>query len=158
MITISSFDSSALLAALQSMLLKWPAILSFQDQIRVDIGEEVNVDPDKAPWVGIYSIKAQYPARVLGFGNGYRSQREGVAVVVQNVSRTSGKECRTQLGALQKCVIDCILSDTSISGTMDIVDDFQVTYATVAAQGKNVSFQSAVITFTAVKQVGASGG
>jgi hypothetical protein len=155
-VLISSFDSSAVLDKLRTMLLAWTPLI--ETEARVDVGEEVNVDPDKAPWIGIYSIKAVYPIRTLGFGNGFRQQREGIAVVVQNVSRTSGKECRKQLGSLQKVVIDCILSDTSIGGTMDVVDDFQVSYATVASQGKQVSFQSAVITFTAVKQVGVSGG
>jgi hypothetical protein len=157
-ISIASNDSYAVLEALQAMLKAFPALISIDGGNRVDLGEEVNVDPDKAPWIGLYSIKAQYPIRTLGMGNGFRSQREGIAVVVQNVSRTSGKECRKQLGVLQKAVIDCILTDTSIGGTMDVVDDFQVSYATVANQGKQVSFQSAVITFTAVKLVGVSGG
>lgn len=140
------------------MLMAWPPLLSINGGIRVDVGEEVNVEAEKAPWIGIYSIKAVYPIRTLGMGNGFRQQREGIAVVVQNMSRTSGKECRKQLGALQKCVIDCILSDTSIGGSMDVVEDFQVSYASIATQAKQVSFQSAVITFTAVKLVGVSGG
>lgn len=157
-IQIASNDSFAVLDALQAMLKAFPPLLSIDSGIRVDLGEEVNVDPDKCPWIGLYSIKAVYPIRTLGMGSGFRSQREGIAVVVQNVSRTSGKDCRKQLGALQKAVIDCILTDPSIGGTMDVVDDFQVSYATVANQGKFASFQSAVITFTAVKQVGVSGG
>lgn len=155
-VLVSSFDSSSVLDALRKMLLSWEAIAD--SHACVDVGEEVNVDPDKAPWIGIYSIKAVYPIRTLGMGNGFRQQREGIAVVVQNVSRTSGRECRKLLGSLQKSVVDCILSDTSIGATMDVVDDFQVSYATVANQGKQVSFQSAVITFTAVRQVGVSGG
>jgi hypothetical protein len=153
---ISSIDPYTMLEALKQQLLAFPALISLQG--RITRGEEVNQDPSMAPWCGCYLIGGTFPTRTLGMGNGFRQQREGVAVVIQNMSRTSGEACQSELGKLQKAVVDCILSDTSIGGTMDVIDDFRTIYASAANQAKEISFQSAVIQFTAQKLVGVSGG
>lgn len=156
MTQIASTDPYTMLEALKQQLLAFPPLISLQ--VRVTRGEEVNLDPSKAPWCGCYLIGGKYPIRTLGMGNGFRQQREGIAVVIQNMSRTSGEACQSELGKMQKAVVDCILSDTSINGTMDVVDDFSTVYSSVATQAQEISFQSATIVFTAVKLVGISGG
>lgn len=153
---ISSWDPFKTLKALQTMLQAWPRCIALE--LRVTRGEEVNESPDLAPWCGIYPLGDDFPIRTLGVGNGFRQQRQAIAIIVQNVSRTSGAECQDVLGQMQKAIVDCILSDTSIGGTMDIVDDFSVSYSAPAQQAKTTSFQSSVIKFTAAKAVGVSGG
>lgn len=155
-IQIQSWDTFKVLEALKKMLVEAPALVAMEG--RISRGEEINVNPDMAPWIGLYPLGDTYTTRTLGMGNGYRTQRVNIAVIIQNVSRTSGADCQTVLGQFQKAVIDRILSDTSIGGTMDVVEDFSVSYASPAKQAGNSTFQSSVINFTAVKQVGVSGG
>lgn len=155
-ILISSLDTFSVLESLASMLKAFPSLIDLQGSF--DIGEEVNQNPDKAPWAGIYEIGGNFPSRTLGFGNGFRRQELSIAVVVQNVSRTSGSQCLKGLTAFRKAIVDCILSDTCLGGKMDVIDGFQVFLTSPVKQGSQATFQSAVIQFTAVSNVGASGG
>lgn len=156
MIQISSWDTSQVLAAVEALLKASQGLALLEG--RIERGGEINVNPDKAPWCGIYKFNGQFPIRTLGFGNGFRRQHFGVAIIVQNVSRTSGAACQDGLGQFEKAIVDAILSDTSLGGTMDVVEEFNVSYPPPATQGTNVSFQSSIIQFNAVKDVGISGG
>ncbi len=156
-ITVQAQDVFRIIAALQAMLQAWQPIASAENVI-VARGEEVNQNPELAPWVGIYPAKGEYVTRTVGLGNGFRNQREGIAVVVQAQSRDSGARCQDSLGELLTNVINCILSDPSISGTVTVIESFEVSYSQPARIGAQFTFQSATILFTAVRPVGISGG
>lgn len=154
--TISSWNAFSVLAALEAMLKANTALINFEG--RITRGEEINMDENLMPWIGIYPLGDEFPIRTLGVGNGFRQQRLSIAVIIQNMSRTSGAACQDALGEFEKAVIDAILSDTSLGGTMDVVDNFSVSYSAPAKQASNFTIQSSVINFTAVKLVGVSGG
>lgn len=152
-ITIQAQDVFKIIAALQSMLQNY-APLAAMSNLSIVRGEEVNVDPEKAPWIGIYPALGDYRSRVLGLGAGFRDQREGIIVVVQQQSRTSGQNCQDKLGDLLVNVVNSILSDPSIGGTVSNLEDLRVLHAEPKTQGSQASFQSSVINFTAVRPVG----
>jgi hypothetical protein len=155
-ITIASAPVDAILQAVQKMLQNSGNLSAFEG--KVTRGEEVNQDPERAPWIGIYPLRLQFVARTLGYGSGMRTQRVGIAIVVQHQSRTSGESCQDELHQFQAAVIDTLLSDPSLGGTVQVIDDFGVDYTVPAKQGAQSSFQSSIIQFTAVTQTGVSGG
>lgn len=156
MITITAIDASTVLEAVRMQLAAWPDIATLQGPITR--GEPINQDSNKCPWIGVYPVGEDYPSRTLGFGAGYRTQQIGVVVVVQASSRDSGQVCQDQLEGMKQAAISALLSDPSLGGTVDVIDQFSVRYATAAQQAGEPYFQSAAINFTGLKPVGASGG
>lgn len=125
--------------------------------VRIERGEELNEDPDKMPWVGIYPMGEQLPIRTMGMGNGFRAQQLKIAVICQASGLSGASAVQDDLGVLVAAVESRILTDTSLGGSMDVITDFDVFYAEPGRKGDR-SIQSAVIQFTAEKLVKVSTG
>lgn len=123
------------------------------NEVKVERGVEVNQDPDKCPWIGIYPLGENFPTRALGISNGFRNQQLRFAIVMQESSVSGGERAQDDLGTLVEAVTGAILSNPTIGGTaQSIGEDFQIYYTDQTKQGDR-SFLAAVLTFTAEKYV-----
>lgn len=111
----------------------------------IERGGPVNEKPDRAPWIGVYRSKITHDPRTLGRVTNWES-KGSIRICVQAVDMTSGKECEDRLELLVKAVIDAILADTTIGGTVDIVTKFSIDYRYLEAERRTLYFQMAVIT------------
>ncbi|MCK5609652.1 hypothetical protein KAR91_47705 [Candidatus Pacearchaeota archaeon] len=111
----------------------------------VIISEMINYDPNQVPWIGVYRGKARYEPRTLGsVGNweGFPSLK----IIVQHSDLISGEKCEEVLEGYVKKIIDAILEDTTLSGTVDIVLSYDVEQGYIETERSSVHFQGASIT------------
>lgn len=124
------------------------------DGVLVERSAEPNMTPTEKGWVGIYRDRIDYPPRTLGMGSGYRQQRISLFLLVQESDSSSGEECEERLEVLlQKC-ISVLLSDPSLKGTVQALDDFSVLHEDYS-KSDGVYVQMAKIEFTGVIPVSA---
>lgn len=114
-----------------------------------------NEDPDACPWISVYRFGVQYPPRAMGGGGGgFRYQNIQLAVVCQASSPNSGEDCEKSLENLLERTVAAILSDHTLRGTVQMLDEeFDVQYPDYQLN-QGVYMQTAIIQFTAVTTVG----
>lgn len=97
--------------------------------VTVERSAEPPDDPGTEGYVGLFKGSVRFEPRVLGHGSGYRQQRIRLALSVRMSGYESGEECEIALENLLTNVISCILSDSTLRGTVDeIGQDFEVQY------------------------------
>lgn len=152
---IKTVNIADIQSALGTMLAQWPDI---QDRtaLVIEHGEKPPESESNCPWVGVYCISHKLVGRTIGAGAGMRYQRATFWLVVKEVSPNSGNECSAKLESLIQNLTSALLSDTSLGGTVDFMDDITVNYP---EWGKTtgVYLQTAVIQFTVQTTVQAGG-
>lgn len=123
---ISSVDFASVARAATEMVKDSQAIQDIG--ANVERAEQVNVDPSRCPWVGIYPTRGYFPPRTLGFGAGFRGQEPELILICQATNPNDGAACQDSLGELVKAVADAILSDPSLKGTVLTLGDFEVSF------------------------------
>lgn len=121
--------------------------------VLIERSAEVSKTPTKHGWVGVYRDRIDYPIRTLGMGSGYRNQLIRLFLLVQETDPSSGDECEERLEKLVQNVIGVVLSDPSLRGTVQTLDEFSVRYVYEEADG--VYMQIARIDFTGAIPVSA---
>lgn len=121
--------------------------------VDIDRSCEEKLTPTAHGWVGIYRDGIQYPLRTLGMGSGYRMQQIRLYLLVQESDPTSGSECEDRLERLLQKVVGVLLSDPSLKGTVNTLDDFSVSYRGFINDG--MYLQMARIDFTGLIPVSA---
>jgi hypothetical protein len=154
MTTITPVNVADITDAVEQLLRNWQPLMSAGVD-NVEDAEEINQDAGRCPWVGIYRSKIRYPSRTLGMGTGYRGQRVDLILVMQQFDPTSGKACARRLEDLIQMVIGAVLSDPSLGGTVDALDEFEVQYPDYQRLD-NGFFQTAFLFFTGVTNVNAA--
>lgn len=96
---------------------------------KVELGEPINEDPSRCPWVGVYPVRCSFPSRTLGMGGGFRAQNPEFFVVCQEDHANDGAACLALLGRLVKAVTGAILSDPSLKGTVQMLGDFDLEFS-----------------------------
>ena len=134
--------------AVADLLAEHPALSGVQ----VEQGEEINGSPTACPWLGVYRAGVKYPTRTLGIGAGFRRQEIELIVVAQASHPAAGKDCARELEDLLQHVIGALLSDPSLKGKVDILDEFEVRYPDYRRQDGRY-FQTAFVYFTGVTNV-----
>jgi hypothetical protein len=126
--------------------------LADMTQLSIQHGEAIAVSDNQCPWIGVYCVGVTYELRTIGYGAGFRYQKMQFWVVCVEQSPVSGEECTRKLELLVQAANSAVLSDTSLGGTVDTIEDFRTDYP---AWGKNagVYLQTAVTQFTAVTTV-----
>lgn len=151
MTIVSMIDTSTITERLRLQLFQWPALAD--TGARVESNEPINEDTNRCPWIGLYQVRQSFPLRTLGVSTGFRRHNITLAIVLTASSIVSGRDCELRMEALVKGVMDALLSDVSIGGTVDVIDDqIDITYSQYR-QVNNIFFKEAVIQFTAVTQV-----
>lgn len=118
----------------------------------VERSAELNEIPGRCPWIGVYRSGVEYPLRTLGMGSGWRQQRIDLMVFVQHSDGTSGEECEDRLEGLIVDVISVLLSDPTLGGAVDTLDEFTVKYLDYSQTDAGY-MQTAAIYFTAITSV-----
>lgn len=111
--------------ALEAQISQHPDLTSLD--VTVEVHEPVPVDTGKHPWVGIFSEGQDLLTRVLGGGMGNRKQNVDWMVFCAESSANSGKEAGQKLDKLMQLVLQAILSDWSIRGTVLGIDERMTT-------------------------------
>jgi hypothetical protein len=122
------------------------------DQAVIERDAELNEIPGRCPWIGVYRMGVSYPQRTLGLGAGFRGQRVELAIFMQQSDATSGEECGERLEALIVDVLSVLLSDPTLGGSVDTIDNFEVRYLDYARDDAGY-FQTAAVYLTAVTMV-----
>lgn len=153
--TFASVNVNDVQQALSDMLRNWSALQDIAS-LTIENAERVNDSENNCPWIGIYCVGVEYPGRTIGMGQGMRYQRMQFWIVCQQQSTNSGMECAQRLEQLVQAANSAVLSDTSLGGTVDAVDEFRTEYPQWGKSAGGVYMQTAVTQFTAVTTVRAS--
>jgi hypothetical protein len=142
-------------SALGVQLTQWPGVIDMTELV-IKHGEKPPDSETECPWIGVYCVEHNLPMRTLGMGSGFRYQRMSFWLVCKEASPNSGNECAAKLETLVQLALSAVLSDCSLGGTVDTIDDMRVRYP---EWGKvaGVYLQTAVIQFTAQTTVKAGG-
>ena len=111
-------------------------------------GGLINNDAGMTPWIGIYRGAVNYEPRTLGRGLSTYEAYPSVRIIVQETSMDSGEDCENLLEGRVKSVLDAVLADPTIGGTVDMVTGFGVEYGYVETDRETLYFQSAIITIS----------
>lgn len=115
--------------AIRDMLLQHPEIGNVG--VTVERSAEPPEDPGPEGYIGIYKGRVSFPPRVIGRGPGYRDQTIRLALSIRMSGYEDGDECETALENLLQNVVSCLLSDTSLRGTVDNIGEvFEIQYDT----------------------------
>ena len=123
---------------------------SIQNTLRknfVERGGPINENASDAPWIGVYRGAITHDPRILGGVNNWESTGL-IRICVQSISMVSGSACEDSLEELVRLVIAAILADTTIGGTVDMVNKFAVDYRYLESNRKSLYFQMAIISMT----------
>ncbi len=118
---IGTTDLAEVATAVRDLVKDWPAIKDIN--ATVELGEVVNEDPGRCPWVGVYPLRSSFPPRVLGLGGGFRAQEIEFVVMCQQTHPTEGESALQLLGALVQMVTSALLTDPSLKGTVQTLGD-----------------------------------
>lgn len=152
MTTIQTINVATVQAALGEIL-KNNAALMDMTALTIEHGEAIVDSQEQCPWVGVYCVGVTYESRTLGLGSGMRYQRMQFWLVCKEQSPNSGSDCTTKLETLVQAVNSAVLSDTSLGGTVDAIEEFRTDYPAWGKTAGGVYLQTAVTQFTAVTTV-----
>ena len=107
--------------------------------------EYVNVDPNNCPWAGIYRQSLDYNPETLGLGPDHWEATIVIRALIQASNFASGEQCEDDLEALVEKFLDFVIDDTTLSGTIDMVNSIRVTYSYVAEEEDTIYFQAAIV-------------
>lgn len=146
-------DVSSITRAVQQMLAD-DATIGIAG-VRVERSAEPNETPTEHGWLGVYRDRIDYPPRTLGMGAGYRNQRIRLFILAQESDPSSGEECEDRLEKLLQNTIGVLLSDPSLRGTVQTLDEFSVLHEDYSKTSDGIYIQMAKIEFTGIIPVSA---
>jgi hypothetical protein len=120
--------------------------------VTIEVSEEINQEASRCPWIGVYCTGVKYPPRTLGGGPGYRRQ-EITLVLALAATGGSGRECSEALEQLLQAALSPLLTDHSLKGTVDTLDDIEVSYPDFRQTENGVFMQTAFVYFTGLVNV-----
>jgi len=121
-------------------------VSEFMNRKNVVVGEIINYDPNRVPWIGIYRGKVGYAPRTLGSMNNWEAT-PSLRIIVQYTDLISASKCEEVLEGYVQKIINAILKDTTLGGTVDIINNFEVEQGYIETDRASVHFQGASITF-----------
>ncbi len=114
----------------------------------VERSEYVNENPQLAPWIGIYRGAINYSPETLGMGEDQWTGVMDLRLVVQAANMASGAAVEDELEGYVRQVIATIFNDTTLRGTIDMINRVNVTYSYIAEEEETMFFQAALIELT----------
>lgn len=138
--------------AIQAMLNDHPSIGN--EGVTIERSVEPPDDPGCEGYIGIYKGRCSLPIRTLGMGSGFRDHNLRFCLSVRMSGYEDGEECETALEDLLQHTVSCLLSDTSLRGTVENIGVFEVEYDTVVINEKEKEYlQVANVFFEALSIV-----
>jgi len=118
-------------------------ILGSREVVR---GELINMDVNMTPWVGVYRGNVKYEPRTLGSMNNWEAL-PSIRVIVQASHLSSAEQCEIDLEGYVQKILDAVIDDTTLGGTVDIITSYDVEVGYIETDRSTVHFQGASITF-----------
>lgn len=112
----------------------------------IERGEYVNNDPDVTPWIGVYRSVSDYVPRTLGNHLASFQNTTKIRILAQDASFKSGGDCENRIEDLATKILECVISDKTIGGTVDMVNSLNVEYMYNETDRESLYYQTAVIT------------
>lgn len=122
--------------------------LPIKQKYMVTHAEYLNNDPDKCPWIGIYRGDSDYEPRSISShssGKKWRAQ-PSIDIKIQASSGRSGADAEEKLEEYIAEVMDIILSNPKLSGTVSTITGFNIVYSFNEEASESVYFNMATIT------------
>lgn len=139
-----SINLKTIVAATQAQL-QADATIAGWLATNVERGTVVNEDPNRTPWVGVYRGGQDYSPRTLGSVNNWEVS-PSVKIVLQTTSLSDDFEVSDNMEQYVQDIIDAIMTDYTIGGTVDMINGFNVEYGYVNDDRTKMFFQNAIIT------------
>ena len=135
-------DTAAITTALAAQIADHPQVRGFF--VDVERGEYINKDPARTPWCGVYRTSVDFSPRVIG--HHARSWQAEIAITLVVQAHADGGEAAEDAceDAVQR-VLEAVLGDLSISGTVDMLKNIDVTYSYDETASETLDFQWAFI-------------
>lgn len=108
-------------------------------------GELINNDPNQAPWIGVYRGKTSYEPRTLGSMDNWEAFPK-VKIIVQATDLRSAVECELALEGYVEAILRAIIADTTLGGTVDMINSYDVEPGYMETESTTLHFQAASIT------------
>lgn len=121
--------------------------------VTIEVNEKINDQESRMPWVGVYRTGEKFPSRALGAGAGNRQDRLHMTLVIQESHPQTGRDCGRLLEKLKRNVLNILLSDESLKGNVDVLDDIEVVYTDYGLADSGAFTQQAFIHFVGVTRV-----
>lgn len=123
--------------------------------LRIERSEYVNEDPNRTPWIGVFRSSKAYRPRTMGRHARSWDGEVEVMILVQYASLKSGASAEDELEDLLSYVENALVKDTTIGGTLEILNSLGVRYSYRSGdEPHNVYFQQATLTLTGVAASG----
>ena len=114
----------------------------------IERAELVNENAAICPWLGIYRESINYAPETLGLGPDHWTAIMMLTLIVQSSNFNSGTQAEDDLEGYVKSVITKVFEDTTIRGSVDMINAIKVSYSYVAEDEQTLFFQSALIEMT----------
>jgi hypothetical protein len=125
------------------------------DGVAVSRASEVNERPSGCPWVGVYRVEQRFTPRTVGAGSGFMTHNIDFVIILQAAGGNSGEDCEDMLEQLVSNVVSTLLEDTSLGGTVLMVNNLTVRYQDYS-RVDDVYMQTAALYLTAETRVSVS--
>ena len=112
--------------------------------VDVERGTVINEDPNRTPWLGVYRGKQEYVPRTLGSMNNWEVTPT-IRLVLREASAEHATAVEDQMESHVQAVINAVLTDETIGGTVDMVTGFTVEYGYSEDDRSMMYFQTAII-------------
>lgn len=116
---------------------------------KIERADYVNMDPNRAPWLGIYRTRIQYNPRTLGRGPNAWQGVLTLRLLIQATHLESGEACEARLEGYIKNTLDAVWEDPTWSSVVDMVTGLDVEYSYKEDESGTIWFQWAMVTITA---------
>jgi len=126
---------------------------ALDDTYKIERGEYVNTDPDKTPWIGVYRGDLDYDVATLGRGANTWKAGFDLTIIVQSATlhgEASIAEDRLEASIVE--VLDAIMADKTIGGTVAMINKVKVKYSYNETESEEMYFQNATITISTEKR------
>ena len=123
---VTPVNVATVTAALVAQLANWPGVADLK--ARVESAEQLNETPGRCPWIGVYRDSVKFVVKTLGYGSGARNQHISLVLAVQESDPVSGEKCEARLEALLQQVLGALLTDVTIGGTVQVINQLRYTF------------------------------
>lgn len=117
-------------------------------------GDYVNMNPHRAPWLGIYRTDVKYDPRALGKHSNSWEATITVKLLVQASHLQSGSACEDRLESYIMVVLDALWEDPTWNNLVDMITAFNVEYSYKETDESTIYFQWAMLTIEARASTG----
>lgn len=133
-------DASVITKAMHQLLIN-----GLPNSYNIERSEYINFDPDRVPYVGIYRGQLKYSPHTLGRDLSSWRADFTITLVVQAASINTGGEAESRLEKYLQEVLDIVVADKTIGGTVAIIKDIEINYSYNMEESGTMYFHAAEV-------------